>query len=447
MVAPALRLLSILIASWFVAQVVDSSIPRSSSGTASHPSSQSRLGDFYSSRRPAWNASPKINNQGYLCEELYRRIPGEWEAECPHTSIPNESQDLNAPVIIRQVPGDGDCLFHAVAISLNLIQGGRHLSLDDAERLWELKHMSRRLRRIAVECLRSCNDSKPPRRRFFHRQKDFHDHPRKRKAKKYSSRLFIQGCESMATSQLLSTAAAQYGISSEEYCDLMEQDSYWGGGPEIVALCNVLKRPIHVYELVAAANDSMGNDGGMQRDTYNKIRVPNNLVNKQFRLRRMATFGSPKYDSKKTLHILSADSRFPDVQPEIIRENGNHFMAIFPVDILRRWVNTTCENGHERFDPDRKRRVRGGATNAIENSASCGRSLMLEEEVEETCVFHGEWFNDFNYNAPLEGANEWELDRSSLRVSNCWHRKLFRLSRKEHLNRRKQTTESPPGNP
>lgn len=45
----------------------------------------------------------------------------------------------------------------------------------------------------------------------------------------------------------------------------------------------------------------------------------------------MACFGSPKYDRREPLHILSADSRFPDVEPKRIRRVGNHFLALFPV--------------------------------------------------------------------------------------------------------------------
>lgn len=51
----------------------------------------------------------------------------------------------------------------------------------------------------------------------------------------------------------------------------------------------------------------------------------------QFTLRRMACFGSPRYDRREPLHILSADSRFPDVEPKRIRRVGNHFLALFPV--------------------------------------------------------------------------------------------------------------------
>ncbi|KAL9185088.1 hypothetical protein ACHAXT_002865 [Thalassiosira profunda] len=295
----------VLVASWLGLKV-DGSIPRSHSHFA--------LRDDDGLRRPAWNPSPKINSQGYLCD-LYRRIPGEWEAECSYVGTSDAAEELDIPVCIRQVPGDGDCLFHAVAISLSLIQGRRHSRMDNNESLRELKDTSRRLRQMAVECLR-----------------------RSRKHKK----LFIQGCESMATTELLSTAAAQYGISGDEYCNLMQQDSYWGGGPEIVALCNLLKRPIHVYELVGADDDTKSD--GTEQSVYNNVRVPSHLMNGDFRLRRMACFGSPVFGRQKPLHILSADSRFPDVDSHCITENGNHFMAIFPVDVMRRWVGTDKES-------------------------------------------------------------------------------------------------------
>jgi hypothetical protein len=116
--------------------------------------------------------------------------------------------------------------------------------------------------------------------------------------------LFLQGHEYLRAKDLVEAAANQYGLSGKRYCELMRQDSYWGGGPEIVALCNVLRRPIHVYELHSNQN--------------------------QFQLRRMACFGSPKFDRREPLHILSADSRFPDIDPGKHMESGNHFLAMFP---------------------------------------------------------------------------------------------------------------------
>jgi len=50
----------------------------------------------------------------------------------------------------------------------------------------------------------------------------------------------------------------------------------------------------------------------------------------------MACFGSPKYDRKEAIHILSADSRFPDLQPGQQLSSGNHFLALFPYQKRRR---------------------------------------------------------------------------------------------------------------
>jgi hypothetical protein len=79
-------------------------------------------------------------------------------------------------------------------------------------------------------------------------------------------------------------------------------------GPEIIALCNVLERPIHVYELV----------------------VLEEVDSKKFGIRRMAPFGSPKFDRERTLDILSVDGRFPNIRPGQQRASGDHFLALFP---------------------------------------------------------------------------------------------------------------------
>jgi hypothetical protein len=257
----------------------------------------------------------------------------------------------------------------------------------------------------------------------------------------------------MATNQLLNDVSIQYGITPEEYCNLMEQDSYWGGGPEIVALCNVLERPIHVYELVPTNKyhhhiivdqknkNSIGeddvSDGGV-------VVLPDYRMNTDFYLRRMATFGSPKYDSKIPLHILSADSRFPDVSPNIIKANGNHFMAIFPVSTMIQYVNisqiSNNEMGSSSGSEQHKRRavIRGGdASNA--NDGGCHHHNRAELD-ENNWLSHDEWFNCFMYNsAPtLDGGNSDWLSTSSApsrrrrsrihqarTVSSCWYRKML----------------------
>ena len=166
--------------------------------------------------------------------------------------------------------------------------------------------------------------------------------------------LFLQGHEYLRARELVEAAASQYGISGSEYCELMRQPSYWGGGPEIVALCNVLQRPIHVYELHVPKQSSSSrfsrrknsNKNGRETTTENDTTLTSSSSSSSFVLRRMACFGSPKFDKYPALHILSADSRFPDIAPGKQNKNGNHFLAIFP------------DQYHQ--DDEKKQRIRGG---------------------------------------------------------------------------------------
>ncbi|CAM9820540.1 unnamed protein product [Scytosiphon promiscuus] len=173
---------------------------------------------------------------------------------------------------VRQVPGDGNCLFHAISACLDHACNGTHPSLD----LSELMPKSAALRKVAVDYL----------------------------VDNLKKTLYLEKEESVPVYELLSVVAAQYNMTAEHYCEVMRQSSVWGGGPEIVALSNALCRPIHVYELAS------------------------NGVS--FCFRRMACFGSPSFDDKQAIHILSADSRFPNLKPGRQLANGNHFLALFP---------------------------------------------------------------------------------------------------------------------
>lgn len=129
---------------------------------------------------------------------------------------------------IRQVPGDGNCLFHSIAAALFYSENeGRHLPMDSHERILELRSKSLELRNAAVDVL---EDS----------------HNRNNLGRVGRRKLFLQGEEYLEARELLAAAAAQFELEGEEYCELMRKESYWGGGPEIVALCNYLQRPIHM---------------------------------------------------------------------------------------------------------------------------------------------------------------------------------------------------------
>jgi hypothetical protein len=238
-----------------------------------------------------------IDEDGFLLKP-YTRIPGEWEKEVMIKRSGRQAS-INIPVRIRQVPGDGNCLFHSISTCFAYSVNGTHLDLRNVDSLEWLYQNSARLRQQAVDCLEQTRKL-----------------------------LFLQGHEYLKAQDLVEAAASQYGISGPEYCNLMRQDSYWGGGPEIVALCNVLQRPIHVYELFAQGN--------------------------KFVLRRMACFGSPKFDKKEALHILSADSRFPDLVPGKQLSAGNHFLAMFPEERKKKGLrggDTNEPDEIEEFSP------------------------------------------------------------------------------------------------
>jgi len=218
--------------------------------------------DFY---QEPWRPSSKIDEQGFLAG-TYQRLAAPWEVGT-----------LTYPVIIRQVPGDGNCLFHAIAVALYKSQRGRHLYYymsrndNDNDEFHELRQLAQTLR--AQAC------------RYLRRTKS----------------LYLTGREYVATQVLLN----RFRMTPEEYCDAMSGDGVWAGGPEIAALSNLLKRPICLYQLT--------------------------VENKQFCVRPWCYFGFPRYHSQAdAIHILSADARFPDMRPGWHNRKGNHFLAIFP---------------------------------------------------------------------------------------------------------------------
>ncbi|KAL7546150.1 hypothetical protein ACHAWF_009489 [Thalassiosira exigua] len=279
--------------------------------------------------RPPWNPSPKIDSRGFL-ESLYPRSPGEWEslADLRGRHGPRDRKRyrdaLRTPMRCRQVPGDGNCLFHSVAVCSHRAEREEDLRMETRREIGALRRRSKELRRAAVDVLAGSAS--------FDRGRDGGVGVAGGGGSR--RRLFLQGDERLEARELLGAAAAQFGIDGDEYCRLMSEEGYWGGGPEIVALCNHLRRPIHVYELIPAEEADLvppspdaSSEGLYGAPTSTK-----------FALRRMACFGSPRFDRREPLHVLSADSRFPDVDPRRARRVGNHFLALFPATAVAKAV-------------------------------------------------------------------------------------------------------------
>ena len=96
-------------------------------------------------------------------------------------------------------------------------------------------------------------------------------------------------------------------------------------------------------------------------ETPNNNNYCNIKTSSQFTLRRMACFGSPKFDRREPLHILSADSRFPDIEPRRVRKVGNHFLALFPVNTLNERVDNGDGEGNNSVKFRRHALIRGGS--------------------------------------------------------------------------------------
>ena len=119
-----------------------------------------------------------------------------------------------------------------------------------------------------------------------------------------NTQLVMQRDETISASSLVNMAASQYGITTDDYISNMRLENVWGGGPEIVALSNALKRQV---VLLKPVNDA---------DTTNDV----------ISLKTMARFG-PLVTTEKTIYILSTNIKFPK---EYKRQKSNHFLAVFP---------------------------------------------------------------------------------------------------------------------
>mmetsp|Transcript_22688 Transcript_22688/g.22891 ORF Transcript_22688/g.22891 Transcript_22688/m.22891 type:complete len:339 (+) Transcript_22688:197-1213(+) len=122
--------------------------------------------------------------------------------------------------------------------------------------------------------------------------------------------LILEDGENTTSNDLLKIVADHYNLSPAAYCQQMRHSRTWGGGPEIVAICNFLERPIYVYEL------------GVRH-----------FLKKSFELKLCARFGTPHFNRKSPISILCADGRFPHIRPGHHKRTGDHFLALFPLDL------------------------------------------------------------------------------------------------------------------
>ncbi|KAL7544769.1 hypothetical protein ACHAWF_008132 [Thalassiosira exigua] len=125
--------------------------------------------------------------------------------------------------VMRNTPGDGDCVFHAVLSSVFISMG----MLDPDSGFSNMSSMALEMRSVVAKYLAS------PEGNLYVNNK-----PRKR----------IVRCR-----DLLQSAANNEGMSTDEYLIKLrqpgKQGGLYGGGPELTVLSNILRRPISIYHL------------------------------------------------------------------------------------------------------------------------------------------------------------------------------------------------------
>ena len=99
-------------------------------------------------------------------------------------------------------------MFHALAACMTYYRCKEHLDFDG-----KLRKLSTNLRELSVQILRAKGIN-----------------------------LFMEEGETVNSEELLDLVSKHYNMTGERYCSQMMHSATWGGGPEIVALSNQLKR-------------------------------------------------------------------------------------------------------------------------------------------------------------------------------------------------------------
>mmetsp|Transcript_8355 Transcript_8355/g.12571 ORF Transcript_8355/g.12571 Transcript_8355/m.12571 type:complete len:351 (+) Transcript_8355:118-1170(+) len=138
---------------------------------------------------------------------------------CPDLDLNDDDNDdtkANTKILefkMRNVPGDGDCMFLAVALATSTSMGlGGNNALLNA--------VAKETRSVVAQVL-----SAP----------DGHLH--------------VSGNRIVRAVDLLRSAAAGEGLTAVKYIEKLVGGDLQGGGPELTVLSNVLRRPISIYEL------------------------------------------------------------------------------------------------------------------------------------------------------------------------------------------------------
>jgi hypothetical protein len=181
-------------------------------------------------------------------------------------SSPTTNDDNNKDdqfFVLRNVPGAGDCIFHAVLSSVFISMGFMNPDATFAKSDNLVSSMALEMRHVVANYLSSPDgvlyvNNKPVKR--------------------------IVRCQ-----DLLSSAAKTEGLSRDEYLTRLRQPGklggLYGGGPELTVLSNILRRPISIYHL-------------KQQQQHHIMSTSNKNTTTHCELERMGVFGEGLFEDQ-----------------------------------------------------------------------------------------------------------------------------------------------------
>lgn len=212
-----------------------------------------------------WHRSDDMDKFGIMREKYWIK------------SIENNKCEQIA--LLKQVTGDGSCLFYAIASSL------LYLETNESQLEWEvIEERAKELRCLAVHTLQNPN-----------------------------LLLTISKEDQIKSLDLTSAVAASFGMSCEQYLANMKRSRCWGGGPEIIALSNALKCSICLYHICDWKTSSTA-----MATTTKKANMNQNIF-----LKEIFRYGEEKHDFQQKLHIL--------ISKKDSHIGCEHFLAVFPI--------------------------------------------------------------------------------------------------------------------
>ncbi len=171
---------------------------------------------------------------------------------------PDETMEFT----LKNVPGDGDCMFLAVALATSTSMGlGGNNALLNA--------VADETREVVAQVL-----STP------------------------QGHLHVNEKRIVRVRDLLKSAAMNEHVSMETYIELLRNGTLQGGGPELTVLSNVLRRPISIYELDELIyeedddNIKLRDDTELRNNNKNVQKITSSsIIPLQFRIKCVGTFG------------------------------------------------------------------------------------------------------------------------------------------------------------